>query len=153
MTSFCSFAPATAALAAHLSSGLVPPGVSNGGGTWLENLLHADAVGMWMGIGLAAQAAVAIALMVFWSPTSPKRPRRFATLAGTSAVVASLALLVYALGRGDVVFVVGQGINTLVIARIALLARRGPRHGTNARGRSFPVVAPDSAERRLDSIR
>ncbi len=106
----------------------------------------------WIAVGLASQIVLAIALLVSL-PGGRGEPRRLSSLVGIVGLAAALGLLAYAVVRRDIVFCVGQVLSVLLFARIVTAARRDAHRRAVDQTRSFPVVAPDSAERRLESLR
>ena len=103
----------------------------------------------WLIFGLAAQAVIIICLVVHMI-ASRRRGRFVIPLAvGYLGTIATLMLLVYAARQHYAVFVVGQFVNTLICLRLLVLIRRAQQRIGPEEDSRFPVVAPDSAERKI----
>lgn len=107
----------------------------------------------WIVIGLVSQAVIATVVMFYWNAGQPDGRHRVSPALGYAAVAAAFAVLVYAVIIREPVFAIGQSINTLVYARLAGLIRQESRRRHTKKTPTFPIVAPDSAELKLDSIR
>ncbi len=118
-----------------------------------DQLLDHPAGTSWIVLGLASQAVIALALLVYWNAGQQGGRRRASPLFGYAAVIAGFALLAYAVAIREPVFAIGQVVNTLVFARIAGLIRSEGRRRQAQKAPKFPIVAPDSAELKIDSIR
>lgn len=109
----------------------------------------------WLGIGLAAQAVIALCLALHL--LASRRQGRFAIpqVLAYLGTIATLLLMVYAARRHDHVFTIGQFINVLICLRLlGWIHRRPPQAPSSESGAfdeadsRFPVVAPHQAERR-----
>jgi lipid-A-disaccharide synthase-like uncharacterized protein len=93
-------------------------------------------------------AQLVILLCLVWQRKYSKRQGRFAVSTPMVLVAAGalLVLLAYAVVRRDAVFLAGQFINLLIVARLSSLRRPRDAEPPDAAA-GFPKVAPDSAER------
>jgi lipid-A-disaccharide synthase-like uncharacterized protein len=131
-------------------------------GTWVSTLLAqardgaADAADpTWEYLGLGAQVAIAICLAIHVLASKQKGRFEFPPIIGYLGLVATLVLMIYASRRHERVFMIGQFINMLICLRALTLFRRvrerrsaSPPPSLPDHHASFPVVAPDSAERK-----
>lgn len=114
---------------------------------FVSRLFDSDAGIEWTLIGLAAQAVVAIALLRYWRQATAGPPRPPSAALAYLAACAAAVLMVYAIVERSLVFAIGQLLGVLIFWRIATaIGARRRAHATGTQ-RSFPVVAPDSAER------
>ncbi len=104
---------------------------------------------IWLGVGIAGQALIAVCLVVHL--VASRRARAFVLprgclIVGTFAIA---VLAVYAAARHDAVFLVGQILFLIMALRVLAVqsARERPRSG------GFPVVAPDRADADHDATR
>lgn len=118
-----------------------------------DQLIDHPAGTMWIAVGLASQAIIALVLLVYWNAGQQDGRRRHAPVFGYVAVVAGFALLAYSIAIREPIFAIGQVINTLMFARIAGLIRSEGKRRQAEKAPKFPIVAPDSAELKFDSIR
>jgi lipid-A-disaccharide synthase-like uncharacterized protein len=116
---------------------------------WLEALGVESPDHGWLIFGVCAQLLIAACLLihVVWS----RRGRRVVipSAFGYMGLIATLMLLVYAAQRHDLVFMIGQFLNTLICVWLLALIRRRQDPARAADAARFPIVAPDSAERKI----
>ena len=110
---------------------------------------------LWLIAGLGAQAAILLCLLIHMI-VSAKRHRLMPPVSiGYVGLLATLVLMTYASRRHDVVFMVGQFVNTLICLRLLVLIRRSREAKPEQQAppkeepSRFPVVAPDSADQKL----
>ncbi len=125
---------------------------------WTPALPEGEGETAWLVFGIAAQAAIALGFAIHLIASWRRQKLIIPPAIGYLTLVATLMLLIYAARHHLPVFVVGQFINTIVCLRLlvlihkarARLRERGGRGGS-WEDSGFPVVAPDSAERKLPS--
>jgi lipid-A-disaccharide synthase-like uncharacterized protein len=116
---------------------------------WLEALGVERADHEWLIFGLGAQLLVAVCLLIHVVWTRRGRQVVIPPVFGYVGLIAMLMLLVYAAQRHDLVFVVGQFLNTLICVWLLVLIRRRQDRTREEDAPRFPIVAPDSAERKI----
>lgn len=114
---------------------------------WLEALGAGDRDPMWLIFGMVAQLFIVVGVVVHLVLSRRRGKVVIPSVCGYAGVVATLMLLVYATQQRDLVFMVGQFINTLICVRLLALSRREEDRLRIERTPRFPVVAPDMAER------
>jgi lipid-A-disaccharide synthase-like uncharacterized protein len=115
-----------------------------------------DADVRWLIAGLASQAVIALCLAIHLLVS--RRRKRFVIpqVLAWLATLATLVLMIYAAGRRDLVFTLGQFVNVLICLRLlgwihrprSTSAPSAPR-SFEEEDSSFPVIAPHQAERRI----
>jgi lipid-A-disaccharide synthase-like uncharacterized protein len=112
-------------------------------------LAHADADPAWFIVGMGAQAVLAFGLAGYsWAAGRPGRSASVHLAALLASLAANLTLLAYAWHRQDWVFLVGQAMAVLVGLWAVGHIHQAGQAAPPAQQRTFPVVAPDSAERK-----
>ncbi len=110
----------------------------------------------WLIFGVLAQVAIATGFAIHLFASWRRRRLIIPPAIGYLTLVATLMLLIYAARHHLPVFVIGQFINTVVCLRLLVLIhkararlREKAEPGRSWEESGFPVVAPDSAERKL----
>lgn len=106
----------------------------------------------WLVFGLAAQGLLAISFIAHWVISRRRGHFVIPPALVYLGMAATLMLLVYAAVRGDIVFVIGQGLVVLMGIRLVGLVHRAKRKMVKVESAVFPKVAPDSAERKLPEM-
>ncbi len=116
---------------------------------WLEALGVERSDHEWLIFGLCAQLLIAVCLLIHVVWTRRGGRLVIPPVFGYVGLIAMLMLLVYAAQRHDLVFVVGQFLNTLICVWLLVLIRRRQDLAREEETPRFPIVAPDSAERKI----
>lgn len=121
------------------------------------NILAAAPVDIWLAVAVLAQAILAICLILHWSASRKARRLAFPSATVFLSLGAFTLLGVYAAVRREWVLAAGQVM--CVAFAIGLLkwttlapptsSSSSPRPRFEDEGSRLPVVAPDSAERKL----
>ena len=82
---------------------------------------------LWLGVGLFGQAVFASRFVVQWLKSEMEGRSVLPVVFWYLSLAGSLLLLVYAIHREDVVFVLGQSCGLLIYARNLYLIRRERR--------------------------
>ena len=107
----------------------------------------------WVVFGLCAQALIAGCIVVHFLISWRRHRMVIPPVLGYAAIVATLMLLIYAAQHHDLVFMIGQFLNMLICIRLLMLIRRAEEQARADETPSFPIVSPDSAERKLPGDR
>ena len=109
----------------------------------------------WLVFGLCAQAAILVCFGIHLVASWKRHKLVIPPSIGYVGLVATLMLMIYASHRQDAVFLLGQFLNTLICVRLLMLIRRAQEKMRQQRQTlpdepsGFPIVSPDSVNRRL----
>ena len=110
---------------------------------------------LWLVFGFCAQAAILACFGIHLVASWKRRKLVIPPSIGYVGLVATLILMIYASLRHDAVFLLGQFLNTLICVRLLMLIRRAQdkmrqqRQTLQDEPSGFPIVSPDSVNRRL----
>ena len=110
---------------------------------------------LWLVFGLCAQAAILVCFGIHLVASWKRQKLIIPPSIGYVGLVATLMLMIYASLRHDAVFLLGQFLNTLICVRLLMLIRRAQekmrqqRQTLQDEPSGFPIVSPDSVNRRL----
>jgi lipid-A-disaccharide synthase-like uncharacterized protein len=102
----------------------------------------------WSIAGIAALFTIALCLL--WQWIGSARQGRFVVPVSAcfAGLIATLVLLVYAMLRGEPLFIGAEALSVFVAFRLFILARQIRRRQDSAAQLSFPRVSPETAERK-----
>lgn len=120
-----------------------------GSAEWLLAPIAKDIDPNWLIFGMCAQVLIALGFIGHLIASRWWRGISLPPAIGYACLIATVMLLVYAAHRRDPVFVIGQFVNILICLRLLTVTRRSRAQAARDEDGSFPVVAPDSAERSL----
>ena len=109
----------------------------------------------WLVFGLCAQAAILVCFGIHLVASWKRHKLIIPPSIGYVGLVATLMLMIYASLRHDAVFLLGQFLNTLICVRLLMLIRRAQEKMRQQEQTlpeepsGFPIVSPDSVNRRL----
>ena len=117
-------------------------------GRWLDDQIAQNIEPTWLIIGISAQVLIAACFICHLIVSTRRGWFILPPVIVHTCLLATLVLLVYAAHRGDLVFLTGQFLNTLICIRLLLFTRgRQQKAAKEEPPPKFPNVAPDSAER------
>ncbi len=102
----------------------------------------------WLLVGMVAQALITVTFVWQWWESNRRGRFWLPPFAAALALLATAAVLVYALQRSDPVFIFGEAVYLLIALRMYYLAVQFKRRVENAQWPGFPRVSPEVAEQR-----
>lgn len=102
----------------------------------------------WLVVGMVAQAVITVTFIWQWWESNRRGRFWLPPFAAALALLATAAVLTYALRRGDPVFIFGEAVYLLIALRMYYLAVQFKRRVENAQWPGFPRVSPEVAEQR-----
>lgn len=102
----------------------------------------------WLLVGLIAQAVIMVTFIWQWRESNRRGRFWLPPFAAALALLATAALLAYALKRADPVFIFGEAVYLVIALRMLYLAVQFKRRVEHAQWPGFPRVSPEVAEQR-----